>query len=134
MDPRRAGNDFVGVLRWLRNNAHSRRIAGTKVQPKICPGTGNHHVGGAFNAYSMGRSNWFVVVLIAFGAINANINCFAGGSTALIIIRILIGAAQGPYLPMVTQMLSSWIPPAERSFTTTFVYSGVGVSAGMVFL
>lgn len=55
--------------------------------------------------------------------------CFVGGGpTALIIIRMLVGISQGPFLPTLTQILSTWIPPAERGLTITFVYSGVGVS------
>lgn len=59
---------------------------------------------------------------------------FTGGSTALVAVRILMGAAQGPMFPALTQLLSMWIPPAERAFITSFAYSGIAVSTITPFL
>ncbi|KAJ6644335.1 Sialin [Pseudolycoriella hygida] len=50
-----------------------------------------------------------------------------GGLYGIIVLRILMGASQGPMFPALIQLLAIWIPPTERSFITSFVYSGTNI-------
>lgn len=54
-----------------------------------------------------------------------------GEAVGLIIIRIVMGAAQGPLFPALTTLLSAWVPKKERATLGTLCYSGV--TAGTVF-
>jgi ACS family sodium-dependent inorganic phosphate cotransporter len=54
-----------------------------------------------------------------------------GGSTVLIILRVLMGFGEGVTLPALNVMLAQWTPPDERSKTGSFVY--VGAPLGTVF-
>lgn len=48
----------------------------------------------------------------------------------LIVIRIVMGGAQGPVFPALTALLSAWVPAKERATLGAFCYSGV--TAGTV--
>ncbi|XP_016838309.1 putative inorganic phosphate cotransporter [Nasonia vitripennis] len=54
-----------------------------------------------------------------------------GESTALIVLRVLMGLGEGVTLPALNVMLAQWVPPDERSKTGSFVY--VGAPLGTVF-
>ncbi|XP_015113575.1 putative inorganic phosphate cotransporter isoform X2 [Diachasma alloeum] len=47
-----------------------------------------------------------------------------GGSTALIILRILMGLGEGTTFPALNAMLSQWTPPEERSKIGSMVFAG----------
>lgn len=53
---------------------------------------------------------------------------FSGGYYAIVVMRILMGAFQGPLFPSTIQMLAVWVPATERSFLTTIAYSGSNVN------
>ncbi|XP_045621708.2 sialin isoform X1 [Procambarus clarkii] len=44
--------------------------------------------------------------------------------TSLIIVRVLLGLAEGPTFPSTHALLSSWAPPLERSTLSTIIYAG----------
>ena len=46
------------------------------------------------------------------------------GYKGFMFIKILQGLCQGPIIPAVTVMISSWIPPQERSFSCSLIYGG----------
>ena len=48
----------------------------------------------------------------------------AGGSTALIISRIIVGLGEGIVFPGCASLLSSWSPKSERGKMVTITYSG----------
>ncbi|XP_014223320.1 putative inorganic phosphate cotransporter [Trichogramma pretiosum] len=48
-----------------------------------------------------------------------------GGAKALIFIRFLMGAFEGVIQPGMSCLLAQWIPSGERSFVSSFVYSGI---------
>lgn len=54
-------------------------------------------------------------------------NFIAVEATGLIIIRILMGSLQGPIMPAFIQILSAWVPVAERGFLGGFAFSGMTV-------
>lgn len=47
-----------------------------------------------------------------------------GGATALIILRVLVGLAQGAAYPVLSVMLAQWVPIEERSKAGSLVYAG----------
>jgi ACS family sodium-dependent inorganic phosphate cotransporter len=47
-----------------------------------------------------------------------------GGSTALIILRVLMGLGEGTTFPALSALLASWIPLTERSKLGSFVFGG----------
>lgn len=47
-----------------------------------------------------------------------------GDATALIILRVLVGLAQGAAYPCLNVMLSQWVPVEERSKAGSLVYAG----------
>lgn len=47
-----------------------------------------------------------------------------GGSTALMVLRVLIGMGEGIIFPACNTLLAAWTPKKERSITATVVYSG----------
>jgi len=47
-----------------------------------------------------------------------------GGSKALIIFRVIVGAGEGIVFPSCNTLLAAWTPLKERSITATVVYSG----------
>ncbi|XP_063991278.1 putative inorganic phosphate cotransporter isoform X1 [Diachasmimorpha longicaudata] len=47
-----------------------------------------------------------------------------GGSTALIVLRILMGMGEGTTFPALNAMLSQWTPPEERSKIGSMVFAG----------
>lgn len=49
---------------------------------------------------------------------------FSGGYYALIILRILMGLAEGVAYPALTVFLAAWIPERERSVLGSIVFSG----------
>ncbi|KAL7740445.1 hypothetical protein ACLKA6_013238 [Drosophila palustris] len=53
-----------------------------------------------------------------------------GKQWGLMVIRIIMGAAQGPLFPALTAFLSAWVPSKERATLGAFTYSGV--TAGVV--
>lgn len=48
----------------------------------------------------------------------------SGGSTALIVFRVIIGMGEGLLFPACNTLLAAWTPLKERSITATVVYSG----------
>ncbi|CAG0923314.1 unnamed protein product [Notodromas monacha] len=46
------------------------------------------------------------------------------GSTAVMVLRVLIGMAEGVTFPAMHVILSNWAPPLERSRMVTMVYAG----------
>jgi MFS transporter, ACS family, solute carrier family 17 (sodium-dependent inorganic phosphate cotransporter), member 5 len=52
----------------------------------------------------------------------------AGGSTLLIINRVVMGLCQGFIYASVFGLLSTWIPLSERTTLGVFVLSGIQVS------
>lgn len=44
---------------------------------------------------------------------------------ALVILRVLIGAAEGVMFPAASTLIAAWIPIKERSIAVSIVYSGV---------
>lgn len=56
-----------------------------------------------------------------------------GGAVALIAIRVLMGACQGPMFPAMIQLLSMWAPTTERAFMTLFCYTGMAVIERIVY-
>ncbi|XP_011506276.1 PREDICTED: sialin-like [Ceratosolen solmsi marchali] len=75
---------------------------------------------------------------LGFGILSTAVLTFAipvavewGGSTVLIILRVLMGFGEGVTLPALNVMLAQWTPPDERSKTGSFVY--VGAPLGTVF-
>ncbi|XP_065202241.1 putative inorganic phosphate cotransporter isoform X2 [Planococcus citri] len=55
------------------------------------------------------------------------------GSTAVIVSRVLMGAAQGAFYPCVTVFISKWVPLEEQgnSYTLAFSGSNVGTLIGL---
>lgn len=53
----------------------------------------------------------------------------AGGSTALIILRFLMGLGEGTTYPALNALLSQWAPPSERSKIGSLVFSGNTIGA-----
>ncbi|KAM8715147.1 hypothetical protein ACLKA7_002228 [Drosophila subpalustris] len=53
-----------------------------------------------------------------------------GKQWGLMVVRIIMGAAQGPLFPALTAFLSAWVPSKERATLGAFTYSGV--TAGVV--
>lgn len=51
-----------------------------------------------------------------------------GGSTLLIIIRVIVGFGEGVMFPACNTLLAAWTPLKERSITATVVYSGTYAS------
>ena len=49
------------------------------------------------------------------------------GAPALILFRIIIGAAEGTFVPAIFELLSSWFPMRERTRSTSFSISGMQV-------
>lgn len=52
----------------------------------------------------------------------------AGGSTALIILRVLMGLGEGTTFPAMSALLAAWVPLNERSKLGSFVFGGGQVS------
>ncbi|XP_068204283.1 putative inorganic phosphate cotransporter [Palaemon carinicauda] len=57
------------------------------------------------------------------------ISCFVpmaakAGSGVLIMVRILLGVAEGPTFPSTHVLLANWAPPLERSIISTIIYAG----------
>ncbi|XP_014203438.1 sialin-like [Copidosoma floridanum] len=48
-----------------------------------------------------------------------------GDSKALITIRFFMGLCEGVIHPAMSRLLSSWLPPQERSTITSFVFNGI---------
>lgn len=51
-----------------------------------------------------------------------------GGSTALIVLRVLMGLGEGTTFPALSALLAAWIPLKERSKLGSFVFGGGQVS------
>lgn len=47
-----------------------------------------------------------------------------GGSTVLIVFRVIVGMGEGIIFPSCNTLLAAWTPLKERSITATVVYSG----------
>lgn len=58
----------------------------------------------------------------------------AGGSTAFIILRVLIGLAEGPVFPTCNALLAAWVPLKERSQIATAMFSGSQVTRSFYLL
>lgn len=50
-----------------------------------------------------------------------------GGSTALIILRLITGLGEGAMHPAVLRLMGRWIPEDERSWAGTWAFSGMSV-------
>lgn len=57
----------------------------------------------------------------------------SGGSTALIILRVLMGAGEGTTFPALSALLASWIPLKERSKLGSLVFGGGQVCTYITF-
>lgn len=53
----------------------------------------------------------------------------AGGATALIILRVIIGLGEGVIFPSCTALLAAWVPLKERSKIGTLTYSGAQIGS-----
>lgn len=49
---------------------------------------------------------------------------FTGGSTALIVLRVIVGAGEGFVFPSCSTLLAAWTPLKERSIAVSVVFSG----------
>ncbi|XP_058815568.1 putative inorganic phosphate cotransporter isoform X1 [Topomyia yanbarensis] len=67
---------------------------------------------------SLGILSTAVFTLITPWAVNL------GGSTALIVIRVLMGLGEGTTFPALSALLASWIPLKERSKLGSLVFGG----------
>lgn len=54
----------------------------------------------------------------------------AGGSTALIVLRVLMGLGEGTTFPAMSALLAAWVPLKERSKLGSLVFGGGQVSEG----
>lgn len=50
-----------------------------------------------------------------------------GGSTALIVLRFLMGLGEGTTFPALNQLLAKWTPPSERSKIGSLVFAGAQI-------
>ncbi|CAH1101056.1 unnamed protein product [Psylliodes chrysocephalus] len=57
------------------------------------------------------------------------------GSTAAIILRMILGFAQGPVIPTITTFIQCWIPKYQRAFLGGVAYGGynLGTVTGSIF-
>jgi MFS family permease len=55
----------------------------------------------------------------------------AGGFAGLVLIRLVLGAAEAPAFPAATRTAGRWLPSSERGFALALV-SGVGVSGSLL--
>ncbi|KAF5293591.1 hypothetical protein FQA39_LY03076 [Lamprigera yunnana] len=69
---------------------------------------------------------WFITGTFAVGSLVTIIIPFMAslGSWAVILCRVLQGFTQGFIYPSCHNLLSKWVPPAERARLGTFVYAG----------
>ena len=56
-----------------------------------------------------------------------------GDVHALIVLKVIQGLIQGPIIPSIMTLISSWIPPEERSFGTAFIWGGQRLGAVICF-
>lgn len=54
---------------------------------------------------------------------------YLGGSTTLIVLRVIMGFGEGTTYPAVTHLLAQWIPVDERSMAGTVAFSGATLGA-----
>lgn len=66
----------------------------------------------------------FGILLTAVFTLLTPAAIYIGDSTALIILRILMGIGEGTTYPAINVLLAKWTPPEERSRTASFVYAG----------
>jgi ACS family glucarate transporter-like MFS transporter len=82
---------------------------------------------GAYGAIAIGILWWCV-----FTALTALIPAkFAGGFSALLIVRFLLGIGESVIFPASNKLLSSWIPTQERGLANGIIFAGVGIGAGL---
>ena len=78
-------------------------------------------------------SSKLVILFASLGAtictVLSPIVALQGGSGALIGLKILQGLLQGPIIPSVMALISSWIPQEERSFGTAIIWGGQRLGA-----
>lgn len=84
------------------------------------------HIPGGLLSTKIGGKNTLLIG-IATATIFSLLSPYAiekGGSTALIVFRVIIGMGEGVVFPACNTLLAAWTPLKERSITTTVVYSG----------
>lgn len=57
-----------------------------------------------------------------------------GGIVALILLRALMGIANGSLFPALSVLLSAWVPEKERGKLATFVMAGGEVCNKIIFI
>jgi ACS family glucarate transporter-like MFS transporter len=55
----------------------------------------------------------------------------AAASTALIIVRFLLGAGEAIIFPASNRLVANWIPPHERGLANGLIFAGVGIGGGL---
>ncbi|XP_011496713.1 PREDICTED: sialin-like [Ceratosolen solmsi marchali] len=70
--------------------------------------------------YSLGLG----ILSTAFFTLLTPIAVEAGGSVALIVLRVLMGLGEGTTFPALNAMLAQWTPPEERSKIGSLVFAG----------
>ncbi|XP_055295735.1 putative inorganic phosphate cotransporter isoform X2 [Sitodiplosis mosellana] len=84
-----------------------------------------HVPGGLLSAKVGGKYTLLLGVVIAtVFTVFTPMGISYGGSTVLIIFRIIIGMGEGIIFPSCNTLLAAWTPLKERSITATVVYSG----------
>lgn len=113
----------------LYPNAFARRFVGAEFWRKIRAGNWCCWICILFNGHPNGRSIWYSNKSEPIGDIRSNnwFCIFIGGLRAIIVMRVLMGAFQGPLFPSVIQLLAVWVPATERGFLTALAYSGSNV-------
>lgn len=87
------------------------------------------HVPAALLAERVGGKYIIVTAIFATAIISlvTPIAVTMGGATALIALRVVMGALQGGLFPGISTLMAAWIPVRQRGILSAVVFAGLPV-------
>jgi sugar phosphate permease len=79
-------------------------------------------------AEKIGITRSLVITVACFCVVTMLTGYLAAGVVSLIVLRLVLGIAEGIHFPMMSSLVTRWFPPTERSRANSIFFSGISIA------